>query len=34
MSDNELPNVNFATIEEMQSAAKNPNAGPFFMLRK
>ena len=32
MSDNELPNVNSATIERMQLAAKNPNAGPVFML--
>ena len=32
MSDSELPNVNFATIEQMQVAAKNPNAGPVFML--
>ena len=32
MSDSELPNVNFATIDRMQEAAKNPNAGPVFML--
>ena len=32
MSDSELPNVNFATIERMQVAAKSPNAGPVFML--
>ena len=32
MSDHELPNVNFATIERMQLATKNPNAGPVFML--
>ena len=32
MSDNELPNANFATIERMQLAAKNPNSGPVFML--
>ena len=32
MGDSELPNVNFATIERMQVAAKNPNAGPVFML--
>ena len=32
MSDSELPNVNFTTIDRMQEAAKNPNAGPVFML--
>ena len=32
MSNGELPNVNFDTIERMQVAAKNPNAGPVFML--
>ena len=32
MSDNELPNVNSDTIKRMQLAAKNPNAGPVFML--
>ena len=32
MGDSELPNVNFATLEWMQIAAKNPNAGPVFML--
>ena len=32
MSDSELPNVNFTTIERMQVAAKNPNSGPVFML--
>ena len=32
MSDNELPNVNSATIEQMQLAAKNPDAGPVFIL--
>ncbi len=32
MSESGLPNVNFATIERMQVAAKNPNDGPVFML--
>ena len=32
MIENELPRVNYSTIDRMQLAAKNPNAGPVSML--